>query len=138
VTRPTDAGGPVLAIDPGREKCGLAVVHPDGRIAARAIVPAGEVAVTAAAWLTPMAGTVLLLGRGTGGEAVRRALVSAGLSPLPAAEAGTTLRARALYFRDHPPRGWRRLIPASLQLPPVPLDDYAAAQIALDYFRAQE
>jgi hypothetical protein len=45
-------------------------------------------------------------------------------------ERETTLRARALYFADHPPRGWRRLIPLGLQLPPRPIDDYAAILIA--------
>ena len=39
-------------------------------------------------------------------------------------------RARELYFREHPPRGWRRLVPTGLQLPPVPVDDYAAILIA--------
>ena len=44
-------------------------------------------------------------------------------------ERETTLRARALYFADHPPRGWRRLIPLGMQLPPCPIDDYAAVLI---------
>ena len=132
---PAEPNSPVLAIDPGRAKCGLAVVHPDGRVAARQIVPAAEVAATAAAWTHRWADLRLLLGRGTGSEPVRRALLAAGLAPVSVAETHTTQRARALYFRDHPPPGWRRLIPTSLQSPPVPLDDYAAVQIALDYFR---
>jgi hypothetical protein len=45
-------------------------------------------------------------------------------------EHGTTLRARARYFTDHPPRGWRRLIPRSLQTPPEPYDDYVAVLLA--------
>jgi hypothetical protein len=45
-------------------------------------------------------------------------------------ERDTTRRARERYFADHPPRGWRRLIPLSLQTPSVPIDDYAAWIIA--------
>jgi len=41
-------------------------------------------------------------------------------------ETGTTLEARRRYFRDHPPRGWRRLLPITLQLPPEEYDDYVA------------
>jgi RNase H-fold protein (predicted Holliday junction resolvase) len=48
-------------------------------------------------------------------------------------ERETTLRARSLYFADHPPRGWRRLIPLGMQMPPRPIDDYAAVLIARRY-----
>ncbi|HKM17981.1 MAG TPA: pre-16S rRNA-processing nuclease YqgF, partial [Limnochordia bacterium] len=33
----------------------------------------------------------------------------------------------------HPPRGWRRLLPVSLQTPPVPIDDYVAVILAQRY-----
>lgn len=46
-------------------------------------------------------------------------------------ERDTTLRARELYFRYHPPRGWRRLLPKGMRIPPEPYDDYAA--LALIY-----
>ncbi|MCX7925925.1 MAG: hypothetical protein N2554_08965 [Fimbriimonadales bacterium] len=46
-------------------------------------------------------------------------------------ERDTTLQARELYFRYHPPRGWRRLLPKGMRLPPEPYDDYAA--LALIY-----
>ena len=42
----------------------------------------------------------------------------------------TSRAARELYFAEHPPRGWRRLVPIGLQLPPRPIDDYAAILIA--------
>jgi hypothetical protein len=48
-------------------------------------------------------------------------------------ETDTTYRARALYFAEHPPRGWRRLLPLGLQVPPGPIDDYAAMLIARRY-----
>jgi hypothetical protein len=42
----------------------------------------------------------------------------------------TSRQARGLYFAEHPPAGWRRLIPLGLQLPARPIDDYAAILIA--------
>lgn len=48
-------------------------------------------------------------------------------------ERETTLQARRLYFEEHPPAGWRRLIPIGMQLPPCPIDDYAAVLIGRRY-----
>lgn len=39
--------GPILAIDPGREKCGIAVVGLDGQVLHREIVPTKEIAAAA-------------------------------------------------------------------------------------------
>jgi hypothetical protein len=41
----------------------------------------------------------------------------------------TTRRARELYVAEHPPRGWRRLVPRGLLSPDRPIDDYAAILI---------
>ncbi len=70
----------------------------------------------------------IVVGGGTGSSAVRAALSRvAGLPPLETVEeTGTTMEARRRYFRDHPPRGWRRLLPITLQLPPEEYDDYVA------------
>lgn len=46
-------------------------------------------------------------------------------------EGGSTLGARRIFWAMHPPKGWRRLLPLSLQVPPRPVDDLAAYCIAL-------
>src|SRR5207249_8450509 len=117
----------------GRQKCGLAVVEPGGRVRAREIVPTAEAPARAADWARRLSAPGVVVGHGTGGRAVCQALRSAGLRVETVPETGTTLAARALYFAEHPPRGWRRLVPRTLQLPPVPLDDYAAVLIARAY-----
>jgi cysteine synthase len=74
----------------------------------------------------------IILGSGTGSGTLARAIREA----FPAIhlhlidEKGTTLLARDRYFIDHPPRGWKALIPTSLQVPPEPIDDYAALILA--------
>ncbi len=117
----------LLALDPGRLKCGLAVGRP-GAVLSRAIVPTGQVPAAVADWVKRYGVTRIIVGGGTGSGAVLAAL--ARVTGLPSVEtveeAGTTLEARRRYFRDHPPRGWRRLLPITLQLPPEAYDDYVA------------
>ena len=117
----------LLALDPGRLKCGLAVGRP-GAVLSRAILPTGQVPAAVADWVKRYGVTRIIVGGGTGSGAVLAAL--ARVTGLPSVETveetGTTLEARRRYFRDHPPRGWRRLLPVTLQLPPEEYDDYVA------------
>ena len=117
----------VLALDPGRLKCGLAVGRP-GAVLSRAILPTGQVPAAVADWVKRYGVTRIIVGGGTGSGPVLAAL--ARVTGLPSVETveetGTTLEARRRYFRDHPPRGWRRLLPVTLQLPPEEYDDYVA------------
>lgn len=119
----------ILAVDPGREKCGLAVLGvADGRVLAHLVVPVSGLvsAVTALRERHPFA--LAAVGDRTGSAEVQAALAS-GIPDLTfrtVREADTTLEARRLYFADHPPRGWRRLIPRSMQLPQEAYDDYSA------------
>ena len=57
--------------------------------------------------------------------AVLRELYS-DLSPELVGEAYSTEEARSLYWQENPPKGWRRLVPLGLLVPPEPLDAYAA------------
>jgi hypothetical protein len=119
----------ILAIDPGREKCGLALLNARGRALRRAVIPTPLAAAHVAQWHAEHHPDHTLLGAGTGSRALQSLLGD--LSPEIAPEDHTTLDARALYFTDHPPRGWRRFLPRGLLTPPVPIDDYAACAIAL-------
>ena len=74
---------------------------------------------------------IVLVGDGTGSGAVVEQLRARGLEPTLVDERGTTLAARELYFRDHPPRGLSRLLPPGMRAPHRPIDDYAAYAIAL-------
>lgn len=123
----------VFAIDPGSDKCGLAVVDRNGTIVARGVVPTTVIDKIARDWTRTHRPAVLVVGSGTAGRKVRAALQEIGVPLESFPESNTTLRARDRYFADHPPRGWRRLIPRGLQSPPIPVDDYAAVLIAEDY-----
>lgn len=123
----------VLAVDPGRDKCGVAVVDSQVGVLAQGVVPTRVVAEIVADWQAQHHAEVLALGGGTATKQVRRLLKELSLPMEICPEAHTTERARQRYFQEHPPRGWRRLVPVSLQTPPIPVDDYAAILIAEDF-----
>jgi len=129
----------VLGVDPGRDKCGVAVCEP-GRVLARAVVAPLDLPGLVARWAAQHEVGAVVVGGGTGSRQVIAAL--SGLrasSRLPALaveeERNTTLSARRRYFEEHPPRGWRRFVPRSFQIPPEPYDDYAAIVIAEGYLQ---
>jgi hypothetical protein len=128
----------VLAVDPGRDKCGLAVATPEA-ILFRAIVPTAEIGLTCHYLLARHPAALVLVGDATGSapvaQAIRAANPQATLQLVP--EAHTSLQARRRYFRDNPADWWQKLIPAGMRLPPRPVDDYAAVLLAERFFSAQ-
>ena len=51
-------------------------------------------------------------------------------------ETNSTLEARKLYCQKNKPKGFWRLIPESLRLPPVHYDDYAAVVIGKRHLKS--
>jgi hypothetical protein len=123
----------LIVIDPGREKHGVAVVDARGTCLARTILPGVELIPQVLRWQEGLGPARLLLGDGTGHREVLHLLREAGLSAEVVPEQDTTRRARIRYFTEHPPSGWRRLLPVGLLTPPNPIDDYAALIIAEDF-----
>ncbi len=120
----------VLAIDPGRQKCGLAVLDREAGLLERRIVSRGELPEVVGEWCGRYQPDLLLLGRGTGSRDLLPSLEGLTVPLRRVPERESTRQACRRYFADHPPRGWRRLLPLSLQTPSVPVDDYAAWIIA--------
>jgi hypothetical protein len=42
----------------------------------------------------------------------------------------TTEEAKKLYWQVNPPKGWRRFLPVTMQVPPEPVDDLVAVILA--------
>ena len=123
----------ILAVDPGRSKCGMAVLTLEGEVLAREVAPVETVAERALLLCRRHGVGRVVLGQGTGsagvGSALSGILATEGVQIVETPESGTTLAARKLYFAHNPPRGWRRLLPAGLRVPPEPVDAYAAEAI---------
>lgn len=132
----------VLAVDPGSSKCGMALVNrsEDGQVELlwRAVVPSAEVATTAQEAAGIAEYSMVVVGAGTRSREVvdrlREALPATAL--LLVDEKNTSLQARERYWVHNPRRGWRRLLPATLQTPPEPVDDFVALILAERVLRA--
>ena len=133
----------LLAIDPGRAKCGLAVVQ--GPETLSSVPRCLERHVVETERLTLAVGEILrrrpeierlLLGNATHSATLRRALADAFPHiPLEVVnEFNTSVRAKVRYVAENPAPGWRRLLPRNMRSPEMPYDDYAALLLAEDYF----
>jgi RNase H-fold protein (predicted Holliday junction resolvase) len=120
----------VLGIDPGQNKAGFALLEHSGAVLAAGVEPIERLQGCVGELLARHRIEAIALGRGTNARGVRAALEGFGLPIHWVDEYETSRGARSLYFTEHPPRGWRRLVPLGLQLPPRPIDDYAAILIA--------
>jgi RNase H-fold protein (predicted Holliday junction resolvase) len=123
----------VLGIDPGSAKAGYALVDRQGNVLCAGIEPVGSLPGKVRELAAVQTVACLVVGKGTGSRDVAQALTGLGIPAVFVDEFETSRRARELYFSDHPPRGWRRLIPLGMQLPPRPIDDYSAILIARTY-----
>lgn len=124
----------VLSVDPGRRKCGVAVVSTEEGILHRRIVPREEVGPSVRQIVGTYAPVEVLVGGSTGSREVVEELKAQLARDIRVVdERHTTERARRRFYQDHPPRGLWRLVPLGLQVPPVPYDDYAAVVMAEDY-----
>ena len=130
----------VIGVDPGRSKCGLAVVGSRSGALARAVVAVSTLADTVRALVGAFAPSVIVVGGGTGAKSAKCALetMSLGIPIETVDEKFTSLDAKARFFKENPPRGLRRLIPVSLQTPRVPYDDYVAVLLAERYIAARQ
>lgn len=121
----------VLGLDPGTRKCGFAVVERGGtRAPELGIVPIEALTERLRELLVKRPIDVAAVGRGTNVTPIADAARGLGLRVELVDEYETTLLARGRFFVDHPPRGWRRLVPRGMLLPDRPIDDYAALLIA--------
>ncbi len=117
----------IIGLDPGKN-LGVAFVSEDGQLERGEIVLGEELA-----FYPFPAGAQIVVGGGTGSARVQEVLRKRGLSFVVVDEKDTSLRARELYFKHHPPPFWMRLLPRGLWSPPRPIDDYAAYAIVLRY-----
>jgi len=126
----------ILGIDPGTRKCGFAVIEGLGKAPVDlGIARLEDFGSRLATLLHEHAIDRAAIGCGTNAETIVALVRERGVPYVLVDERETTLQARARFFADHPPRGWRRLMPRGMLLPDRPIDDYAALLIAERYLR---
>jgi RNase H-fold protein (predicted Holliday junction resolvase) len=120
----------ILGVDPGTRKVGFAVVDGAGETQDLGIELIADFLGRVQGLMGRWAFSAIAIGTGTNARTLGVDLAALGIPVIYVDERETTLKARSLYFADHPPKGWRRLIPLGMQVPPRPIDDYAAVLIA--------
>jgi RNase H-fold protein (predicted Holliday junction resolvase) len=126
----------VLAIDPGTSKCGMALVCRNAEehveLLWRAVVPTEELSDKLQEAMAVRAFSMVIMGSGTSSRAavqkVREMMPS--MAILVVDERDTSFQARERYWEHNQRRGWRRLLPATMQVPPEPVDDFVALILA--------
>jgi len=126
----------VLAIDPGTSKCGMALVRrtQEGKLQMlwHEVVPTESLVERLATAEEVSSYHQIIVGGGTSSHSavrqIREKMPSMGI--LLVDEKNTSLQARERYWEQNRRRGWRRLLPATLQVPPEPVDDFVAYILA--------
>ncbi len=118
----------ILGFDPGRYKCGVAVMGVDRRLHHHAIVLADRVLDDLQRLQNQFPLSLLVMGNQTTSDAWKQRLEEL---PTPIRivlvdERNSTLEARDRYWKMYPAIGLQRIIPKGMRMPPRPLDDIVA------------
>lgn len=126
----------ILAIDPGREKTGIAILK-NSDVLEYKIINSEELVQIIKSLLEKYIIKTIVMGNGTSSkkkyDLLKREFIDRDIVLIN--EYRTTDEARKLYFQENPPKGWKKLIPLGMQVPPVPVDDYAAIVIGRKYLK---
>ena len=129
----------VLAVDPGREKCGIAVLDRQCGVMRQAVVERFRLLPLAEAVIREFECRTIVLGDGTATAQTKKELsllLTENIIDQIAVvdERNSTWEARLRYWLAHPPSGWRKLLPIGLLTPPCAIDDFAAIILGERYF----
>lgn len=118
----------ILGFDPGRQKCGLAVMGLDRNLFYRSVVVAEDVLPIIEQLQQQYPISLIVMGDQTGARGWKETLtqLSEPLRVVMVDERYSSLEARDRYWQLHPPTGWQRLLPKGLRQPSVPVDDIVA------------
>ncbi|MBP2654190.1 MAG: Holliday junction resolvase YqgF [Firmicutes bacterium] len=128
----------IIAVDPGRQKCGVAVVGRGG-VVVKMVVETVSLGGVVSELAEQYKIRTVVVGNRTSHNAAVKIIEGVEINGGPPTielvdEHRSTDEARGRYWIDHPPRGLARLWPVTLRVPPVPVDDYVAVILAERYF----
>ena len=126
----------ILGLDPGRDKCGVAVMICQ-QVVYHQIIDS-ERAISTIEELTRQYDLdLIIMGNGTTSKNWQKLIESAiaEVSVVAVNEQNSTLEARDRYWTMYPPQGLQRLIPQGLRVPPRPVDDIVAILLIERYLQ---
>jgi RNase H-fold protein (predicted Holliday junction resolvase) len=128
----------ILGFDPGRDKCGIAVVRQDLYLYEHEVVPAEAAITKIQTWMQQYSIHTLVMGNQTTAKQWQQRLEQALDVPINLIdERHSTLEARDRYWAMYPPKGLGRLVPQGMRDTPRPIDDIVAI-ILVERYLAQK
>ena len=118
----------LLGFDPGRDKCGLAVMGADLKLYYHQVILAVETVATIQSLCQKFPISLLIMGDQTTAQHWKQQLEQR-LPPIAIVmvdERYSSLEARDRYWQMYPPQGFFKLLPRGLRQPPRPVDDIVA------------
>lgn len=131
----------ILALDPGRDKIGIAVVDEELKVYTREIIPEKEIISYLSTLVHKYNIKEIVLGDGTTSEGMKNKLESQFEDSYPVQtidESYTTIEAEKRYRQENPLQGLKKLFKFINWKPKVPVDDYVAVILAERYFKRDD
>ena len=130
----------ILGFDPGKDKCGIAVMGRDKNVSYHQVVPSDAAVSTIQSLCKQFPIQLLVMGDQTTSKSWKQKLTQS-LSPfikiVQIDERYSSLEARERYWQMYPATGLSRLIPQSMRTPPKPVDDIVAIVLIERYLNKQ-
>jgi RNase H-fold protein (predicted Holliday junction resolvase) len=117
-----------VGFDPGKDKCGMAIVQGDGMPLRHEVVASAQAVETLVSWCETFEIEALILGDQTGSKQWR-SRIQAVLPELRIEvidERFSSQEARDRYWDVYPAMGFDRLVPRGMRVPPRAIDDLVA------------
>ncbi len=119
----------ILGFDPGRDKCGVAVMGIDRQLQYHQVVSAKDAIATIEDLYQNYPISLLVMGDQTTAKLWKQQIqekLSPTLNIILVDERYTSLEARDRYWLMYPPKGLIKLLPKGMRTPPRPIDDIVA------------
>nr|WP_228024876.1 pre-16S rRNA-processing nuclease YqgF [cf. Phormidesmis sp. LEGE 11477] len=127
----------LLGFDPGRDKCGVAVVGLDKTLHYHQVISSPSVSVTIQNLRETYSISSIVMGDQTRSKQWKKQLGSLPNAPriVLIDERYSSLEARDRYWEMYPPEGIAKLLPQSLRSIPRPIDDIVAILLVERYLK---
>jgi RNase H-fold protein (predicted Holliday junction resolvase) len=119
----------ILGFDPGKDKCGLAVMGLDRQLYYHQVVVSEKAIATIETLRQQFPVSLLVMGDQTTAKKWKQQLnqeLTGQLNIILVDERYSTLEARDRYWQMYPPKGLTKLLPQGMRQPPRPIDDIVA------------
>lgn len=126
-----------LGFDPGRDKCGLALVN-DNKILYNEVIISENAITTITQLVDKYKPLKLIMGNQTTSKQWEKKLkdnLKLSIDLILVDEKNSTVEAREKYWVMYPPKGFKKLIPKGLRIPPRPVDDIVAIILIERYLK---